>query len=93
MASSAYANVRAAIADGGSDARVEVNQRALIDKVRERAGSNISKCMVSLSQSLCVLSLCCIAILLLLDSSSICIMQRSLQRINTKFQRCRGNYC
>ena len=34
MASSAYANVRAAIADEGSDARVEVNQRALIDKVR-----------------------------------------------------------
>ena len=94
MASSAYANVRAAIADGGSDARVEVNQRALIDKVREKGWINkYLKCMVSLSQSLCVLSLCCIAILLLLDSSSICIMQRSLQRINTKFQWCRGNYC
>ena len=33
MATSPYADVRAAIADGGSDARVEVNQRALIDKV------------------------------------------------------------
>ena len=32
--SSAYDDVRAAIAEKGSDARVEVNQRALIDKVR-----------------------------------------------------------
>ena len=94
MASSAYANVRAAIADGGSDARVEVNQRALIDKVREKGWIKYLKMHgVSLSHSLCVLSLCIAILLLLLDSSSICIMQRSLQRINTKFQRCRGNYC
>jgi hypothetical protein len=33
--SSAYDDVRAAIAEKGSDARVEVNQRALIDKVRQ----------------------------------------------------------
>jgi len=39
MASSAYANVRAAIADEGSDARVEVNQRALIDKILARYAS------------------------------------------------------
>ncbi|KAL9187467.1 hypothetical protein ACHAXT_001570 [Thalassiosira profunda] len=39
MATSAYADVRAAIADGGSDARVEVNQRALIDKILARYAS------------------------------------------------------
>jgi hypothetical protein len=39
MASSAYLNVRNAIADGGSDARVEVNQRALIDKILARYAS------------------------------------------------------
>mmetsp|Transcript_6127 Transcript_6127/g.13879 ORF Transcript_6127/g.13879 Transcript_6127/m.13879 type:complete len:1897 (+) Transcript_6127:127-5817(+) len=39
MASSAYENVRAAIADEGSDARVEVNQRALIDKILARYAS------------------------------------------------------
>ena len=33
--SSAYEDVRAAIAEKGSDARVEVNQRALIDKVSD----------------------------------------------------------
>ncbi len=32
MALSAYKNVRAAIAEGGSDARVEVNKRTLINK-------------------------------------------------------------
>jgi hypothetical protein len=39
MSSSAYLNVRNAIADGGSDARVEVNQRALIDKILARYAS------------------------------------------------------
>lgn len=34
VAQSAYEDVRAAIVAEGSDARVEVNQRALIDKVR-----------------------------------------------------------
>ena len=38
--SSAYANVRAAIATEGNDARVEVNQRALIDKILARYASN-----------------------------------------------------
>ena len=54
MASSAYANVRAAIADGGSDARVEVNQRALIDKVREKGWIKYLKCMVFPSLNLFV---------------------------------------
>ena len=40
MSSSAYANVRAAIATEGNDARVEVNQRALIDKILARYASN-----------------------------------------------------
>eukprot|EP00986_Skeletonema_menzelii_P004301 scaffold1460_cov138-Skeletonema_menzelii.AAC.3 len=39
MASSAYLDVRNAIADEGSDARVEVNQRALIDKILARYAS------------------------------------------------------
>eukprot|EP00804_Cyclotella_cryptica_P009879 CCRYP_014180-RC/>CCRYP_014180-RC protein AED:0.05 eAED:0.05 QI:56/1/1/1/0.9/0.81/11/470/1857 len=37
--SSAYEDVRAAIAEKGSDARVEVNQRALIDKILARYAS------------------------------------------------------
>ena len=39
MATSAYENVRAAIATEGSDERVEVNQRALIDKILARYAS------------------------------------------------------
>ena len=54
MASSAYANVRAAIADGGSDARVEVNQRALIDKVREKGWIKYLKMQVFPSLTLFV---------------------------------------
>jgi hypothetical protein len=40
MAYSAYDSLRAAIANDGVDARVEVNQRALIDKVRRRRESS-----------------------------------------------------
>ena len=36
---SAYANIRAAIADEGINQRVEVNQRALIDKILARYAS------------------------------------------------------
>ena len=60
MASSAYANVRAAIADGGSDARVEVNQRALIDKVREKGWIKYLKMHgFPLSISLCLIPMYC----------------------------------
>ena len=56
MAATAYANVRAAIADGGSDARGEVNQRALIDKVREKGWIKYLKMHgFPLSISLCVI--------------------------------------
>ena len=34
-ADSLYATVRGQVAESGKDSRVEVNQRALIDKVRE----------------------------------------------------------
>lgn len=41
MASSAYENIRGALSgENGSDARVEVNQRALIDKILARYASN-----------------------------------------------------